>query len=920
MTKAPKAILDYEHDLPEIEDRDPTKPPTTHFRTVDGAAKPYEEVNGRRPSRMLLVNKIREDVDAWRAADYPGASTTTTDLFQHWFSGAAMATAESFAPYWGQREAVETLAYLIEVQKFRDVKNLIEQFAEIRRTTLLPQGVTFETDMHENRYAKVPTEKPAPESIRLPPSDLPRFACKMATGSGKTLVMALVIVWSYFHAGREVGSPLSANFLVLAPNVIVFERLRVDFENRDIFRRLGLVPPGWHFDLKVILRGEVSEPGGAGNLVVTNIQQLRDTEEDWSPTNAIDALLGRKPTGNAATKGRSMLDRVRSLDRLMVLNDEAHHVHDDELVWNQTLLGLHRTLPRGLSGWLDFSATPRFQGGAHFPWIVCDYPLAQCVEDKIVKAPVILHLVDKSDPDKVTAANVIDKYGDWIIAGVKRLNAHAKAFKDIPDTKPVVFIMCETVQQANKIGAWLVDKSSGFKLKDEEVLVIHTKGDGEVQERDLPALRKVAREIDDPANPVRVVVSVLVLREGWDVRNVTIVMGLRPGTAAAKILPEQAVGRGLRLMRQVGPENRQVLEVLGTPAFENFVRELEAEGVYIPTTTTTPNPPITVQPVKERSKFDIAIPKTSATLYRVYKRIETFDPSEVEPLFEADATTKRFVLRVQVEDALLGIELGQLSIDRPGGPLTSEIVALIVNKTQAAAGLTDQFAELYPLVEAYMAQRCFGEPANLDDENIRRFLADPVNQNKVASFLGRKLGELTAEKRAVELEADSILLSKTPPFHWRRQHTVVDKTIFNYVATFNPFETAFAEFLQQKCKDVRRFAALAEHFTGFWVDYLKPSGAIGRYFPDWVAVQETPGGDVNWIVETKGRVWEGTEEKDAAIRYWCSQVTDLAGEPWKYMRVDQPVFKPDKLGSFADLVDVVTERDKALDTMVLFSP
>ncbi len=918
MAKASKTIVGYERDLPEIEDRDATEQPSQYLRKVEGADE-YEIVDGRRPSRMLLVNKIRSEVDEWRKADYPGASTTTTDLFKHWFSGASTGATEPFAPYWGQREAVETLAYFIEIKGVRDVKELIESYAEIRRTTLLPDGVTFETDMDGNRFAKVPTEKAAPESIRLPPVDLPRFACKMATGSGKTLVMALVIVWSYFHARREKDSPLCTNFLVLAPNVIVFERLRVDFENGDVFRRLGLVPPGWRFDLKVILRGEASEPGGAGNLIVTNIQQLRDTEEDWSPTNAIDALLGRKPTGNAATKGRSMLDRVRSLDRLMVLNDEAHHVHDDELVWNQTLLGLHRSLPHGLSAWLDFSATPRFQGGAHFPWIVCDYPLAQAVEDQIVKAPMILHLVDKPDPDKVTGANVIDKYGDWVIAGVKRLNDHAKAFKDIPDTKPVLFIMSETVQHADKIGAWLVDKSSGFKLKDEHVLVIHTKGDGEVREKDLPALRKAAREIDDPANPVRVVVSVLVLREGWDVRNVTVVMGLRPGTAAAKILPEQAVGRGLRLMRQVGPEKRQVLEVLGTPAFENFVRELEAEGVYIPTTTSTPNPPITVQPVKERSKFDVTIPKTTATLHRVYRQMDAFDPSKVEPLFTADAAKKTYVLRVKVEDALLGIELDNLPIDRPGGPLASELLAVIVNKTQAAAGLTGEFAVLYPLIEAYVSQRCFGGPVDLEDETVRKFLADPVNQNKIASFLGRQLGQLTAEERPLELEASPILLSKTPPFHWRRQHTVLEKTIFNYVATFNPFETAFAEFLQ-RCKDVRRFAALAEHFTGFWVDYLKPSGAIGRYFPDWVAVQKTPEGDVNWIVETKGRVWEGTEQKDAAIRYWCSQVTDLTDEPWKYMRVDQPIFKPDKLKSYADLVELIAERNTAIDTMILFSP
>jgi type III restriction enzyme len=123
-----------------------------------------------------------------------------------------------------------------------------------------------------------------------------------------------------------------------------------------------------------------------------------------------------------------------------------------------------------------------------------------------------------------------------------------------------------------------------------------------------------------------------------------------------------------------------------------------------------------------------------------------------------------------------------------------------------------------------------------------------------------------------------------------------------------------------RCGDIRRYAALAEHFTGFWVDYLKPSGAIGRYFPDWVAVQATGDGDVNWIVETKGRVWDGTDQKDAAIAYWCTQVTELTGEPWQYMRVDQPIFKPDTLPTFADLVALITERSGAVAEQVLFVP
>ena len=104
---------------------------------------------------------------------------------------------------------------------------------------------------------------------------------------------------------------------------------------------------------------------------------------------------------------------------------------------------------------------------------------------------MILHLVDKAEPDKVTGANVIDQYGDWIVAGVSRLQDHTKAFKDIPDTKPVMFIMCETIQHADKIGQWLTDKSSPFKLKDAEVLIIHTDKEGEIKKG---AARRAAPE------------------------------------------------------------------------------------------------------------------------------------------------------------------------------------------------------------------------------------------------------------------------------------------------------------------------------------------------------------------------------------------------------------------------------------------
>ncbi len=383
-------------------------------------------------------------------------------------------------------------------------------------------------------------------------------------------------------------------------------------------------------------------------------------------------------------------------------------------------------------------------------------------------------------------------------------------------------------------------------------------------------------------------------------RNVTVVLGLRPGTAEARILPEQAVGRGLRLMHDVGPDSQQILEVLGTPAFEDFVRSLEGEGVHVPTERQPPRPPVTVVPIQERIEYDIEIPRTGPSLERSYKRVEHLDPSTAQSIFEVGDVGRLRALRMKAEAAVHEIALGEVTVERLRPPLASEVVASITNRIQRAAGLTLEFAVLAPRVQRYLEERCFGERVDLDSDVNRIFLAEPEVQEQIARVLAARLGELVTEVKPITVEPEPIRLSDTKAFLWRRQHAVCTKTVFNYVATFNPFETAFAEFLDA-CEDVARFAALAESFTGFWVDYVKPSGATGRYFPDFVVVQTTDDGEINWIVETKGRVWEGTDRKDAAVEYWCEQVSEQADSTWRYARVNQPDFDSDA-GSFSALV------------------
>jgi type III restriction enzyme len=133
--------------------------------------------------------------------------------------------------------------------------------------------------------------------------------------------------------------------------------------------------------------------------------------------------------------------------------------------------------------------------------------------------------------------------------------------------------MAEDTKQANHIAEG-IQGLAGFNKKD-QVLVIHTKNNGELttNQKDLEALREQARMIDDTKSPVKVVVSVLMLREGWDVKNVSIILGLRPFTSKANILTEHSIGRGLCLKRDLGPDYTQILEIIGTDKLEEFVKQ-----------------------------------------------------------------------------------------------------------------------------------------------------------------------------------------------------------------------------------------------------------------------------------------------------------------------------------------------------------
>ena len=278
--------------------------------------------------------------------------------------------------------------------------------------------------------------------------------------------------------------------------------------------------------------------------------------------------------------------------------------------------------------------------------------------------------------------------------------------------------------------------------------------------------------------------------------------------------------------------------------------------------------PFIISPTQERLPYDIAIPLTKPSLEHNIRKVSKLRVQELGAIYDQEDLAEPFRVTIKLEFATTETEVHNTEIAPDELPPAHEILASITNLVIEQAKLPNRFAQLYPAVRKYVATRCFGKTLDLEGKAVRSHLARQELQEGIARHLARKISELTIERRAIEFDKADFRLSQTKHFSWRRNLPPLEatKTVFNYVATYNNFERRFAEFLDKRAADVLRFAALGtteqgESGTQFRIDYLKPSGAIGFYHPDWVVVQNTAEGEVNWIVETKGRVWEDTEIK-----------------------------------------------------------
>lgn len=223
--------------------------------------------------------------------------------------------------------------------------------------------------------------------------------------------------------------------------------------------------------------------------------------------------------------------------------------------------------------------------------------------------------------------------------------------------------MAEKNVIADAIGEHLW-KTPEFGLKERDIIVIHTDRKGEISDKEFEKLREDVRDIDSRSSRVKVIVSVMMLREGWDVRNVSVVLGLRPFSAQAETLPEQVIGRGLRLMSDIGPDT-QTLEVLGTQNLLDVLRrQLEIDGVGVTTTEKDPPQPVVIYPVEQRSAFDIAIPITKPSLSHSARKLSSLEISAFDPVYELPKLDERIRIKLKMDFATIGTEVHQAEIGR----------------------------------------------------------------------------------------------------------------------------------------------------------------------------------------------------------------------------------------------------------------
>lgn len=958
---------------------------------------------------MTLVNQLRQQVKEWRSLGYPGATGTTDDLLKYWNRDG-----REHRLFFTQREAVETIIFLTEAR--RD----------------LLQGI------------HIPSDFPVDSALKA----FTRYACKMATGSGKTTVMGMLIAWSILNkVSDRQNTKFSDVVLIVCPNVTIKSRLQeLDPANGEasLYRLRDLVPPhlmdklrlgkvlvtNWHvFEKRSPDSGgdsaKVDKRGVAvtttENIVIGNkndtmrgtryltlekleeqqrigqIKVLGENRDRQGNLKSVAVESTRYLESDAAWIRRVIGKEFGNKNRILVLNDEAHHayriapnesVNEDEdeddltdydqkeaTIWVEGLDRIHKY--RNINLCVDLSATPYYLQAAGkdsnkpFPWVVSDFSLMDAIESGLVKIPQlptrdttgknisdlayfniwqwIMNQMNPAERGKKGAApkpESVLKYAQHPISllGGQWEELRQEWQQENPDDfrPPVFIIVCKNTKIAKVIYEWIAeDIKPGYlpscalrslRNNDTETNTIrvdskvveelesgNTKSDeskwmrftldtvGQVdwpkddQNRSIypegfaELAVKLSRPVHPPGRDIRCIISVGMLTEGWDCRTVTHIIGIRP--FQSQLLCEQVVGRGLRRrnyeLTDDGKFAEETAKIFGVP-FEVVPFKSNSQGAKKKAEKRN-----RVYAVPGKSQYRIEFPRVEGFIQGIQNRVTVdwnaiapvkLDPAKIAPEVEVKAT----VVNNQGRPTISGpgkLERLDLNPYRKGRRLQSLVFELAKDLTRTycsnpgcEAPAHVLFPQLRKICDRYLQEKVkVIKPAELVDIFLAPYYGWVIENLNSAIYPDTSAGEVP---EIPKYEANRGNGSTDDVDFWtsRKVYDIEHSHLNCIVADTGQWEQATAYTVDTH--PITDCFVKNDHL-GFTIPYFY-NGTDRDYHPDFIIRLKTS--QTRYLIlETKGYMYEGTEEKAAAAQRWVRAVNaDGRFGHWEYVMCKLP--------------------------------
>ena len=935
---------------------------------------------------LELAKRLSETVNsAWESGELMEQVTPTTqELLKFWFSEEYCSLRQRNF-HAGQRQAILNIIYLHEVMGVRNVLEYYEQ--------LTPDLMTVDDlgALSQQKY------------------QMPKYAVKMATGTGKTWVMHALLLWQMLNARHEEvkSGRFTKNFLIVAPGLIVYdrlldafcgrmqrekERLRVgerssgmerDIETNDFYMNQEVfIPVHYRQEVFSFIQNNVvtkdegigRKTTGDGLIALTNWhlfenQIEEEVEQELDVPGMINELLPIRP-GKAAGNDLGMLDRrhlrgseleyLAGLEDIMVINDEAHHIHElkrngeiEEVEWQKGLNAIAEKKGERFFQ-VDFSATPYDQRGSgkkaqkcYFPHIIVDFDLATAMRKGLVKTLLLdrrQELTELKDLDYKAVRDERGKVCDlsdgqrlMLRAGLAKLKKLEKEFTEVDARKnPKMLVVCEDTSVAPYVQQLMLEDG----LAQDEVVTIDSNAKGEVSEEEWKETKKKLFDIDKYEKP-KVIVSVLMLREGFDVNNICVIVPLR--SSEAPILLEQIIGRGLRLMwreteyQSIKEDDRKrvlqlhsqprtyidMLSIIEHPAFIQFYEELFAQGLAVEDTGEAGEGGSTGDLIKvglreDYEQFDfewsMIVREAEEELEDVEIDIRTLQPFTAFPLeklrqflaqdgetfISQEAISKTQFGRYKVTANLFTATSYNEYLQKLLRTITLRFDRISSHKEMPVPNLQINEARTIAVVDRYIRTRLFGQPYNPFNGSDWKILLskDAIVTKHIIEEMARAIFNIQNNIMTTDAQVVHTKFSSVTEIKMRETYSMeTHKTIYErqgYPSHGGGLERAFIDFLD-KDGEVERFLKINESQHSFAVIYyMRKDGLMATYHPDFIVGTR----EKIYLIETKGNdklFDKNVRQKQTAAVEWTRKINELKPEErmnreWEYVLISEDNF------------------------------